>query len=130
MGEKREESRVFEIQAREELKKDGCPLCYPSLVETGLPPCYPSELEDGLQNVPERYKAIVSYWISQSHQHDVIFVHSYQTGVNFAYIKGRFDIIIDKDASANFWIRFASDEKSIISKIMFIFASMCVSKVC
>lgn len=64
---------MFEIQTREKLKKNGCPLCYPSFVETGLPSCYPSELEDGLQNVLERYKAIVSYWISQFHQHDVIF---------------------------------------------------------
>lgn len=93
-----------EIQAREELKKDGCPLCYPSLVETGLPPCYPSKLEDGLQNVPEHYKAIVSYWISQSHQHDVIFraqlsdwrrFRSYQRRIRHYYRQKPFSEFLD-----------------------------------
>lgn len=59
----------------------------------------------------------------------LFFVHSYQTGIDFAYIKRGFDITIHKNVSASFWIRFASDEKNIISKVMFIFASMCVSKI-
>ena len=52
---------MHEIQAREELRNDDCFFCFPSFVENGLPLCFPSKLEDFLKNVPERYKAIVSY---------------------------------------------------------------------
>ena len=95
---------MFEIQAREELKKDGCSFCYSSLVEIGLSFCYPSELEDGLQNVLEHYKAIVSYWISQSHQHDVIFraqlsdwrrFRLYQKRIRHYYRQKRFSEFLD-----------------------------------
>jgi len=46
----REESRLLEAQSREELEGDGCP------------PCYPQYLGVPLQNIPEKFKAIIAYW--------------------------------------------------------------------
>ena len=87
--ERRKESIVLEIQAREELRNDGCPPCYPSFVESGLPPCFPSKLEDPLKNVPERYKAIVSYWTSRSCRHDVVFRAQLADWERFRSYQGR-----------------------------------------
>lgn len=100
---------MLEIQAREELKNDDCLFCYPSFVENGLPPCFSSKLEDLLKNVPERYKAIVSYWTSRSCRHDVVFraqladwerFRSYQESVRQHYRQNyrrkRFSEFLDK----------------------------------
>ncbi|KAI9783321.1 MAG: hypothetical protein M1816_001419 [Peltula sp. TS41687] len=49
-----QESRVFEAKARKKLENEGCP------------PCYPANLEVPLQNPPEEYRGIISYWESLS----------------------------------------------------------------
>ena len=56
----REESRSLEAQSRDELVNDGCP------------PCYPPYLEVPLQHVPEKFKAITSYWKSFPGTGDVV----------------------------------------------------------
>ena len=58
--EENEESRLFEVQARKDLEKEGCP------------PCYPSDLEIPLRNPPEKYQPIIGYWQSFPGTGDVV----------------------------------------------------------
>lgn len=51
---------MFENQARKELESENCP------------PCYPPHLDILLQNIPEEYRLIVSYWQSFPGTGDVV----------------------------------------------------------
>lgn len=58
--EKNEESRQFEAKARKELEDTGCP------------PCYPPDLDITLRNVPQKFQAIVGYWLALLRTDDVV----------------------------------------------------------
>lgn len=59
-AEEKKISNSYELNARRELERDGCP------------PCYPPGLEIPPRNPPERYKAIVQYWQSFPRTDDVV----------------------------------------------------------
>ena len=51
-----EEGRQLEAKARKELEDAGCPSCYS--------PEFDIILRNDLQNIPQKYRAIVEYWLS------------------------------------------------------------------
>ena len=52
----------MESQARKDLEEEGCP------------PCYPTDLEFPLQDAPDRYQEIMSYWQSiMGNQYEVLY---------------------------------------------------------
>ncbi len=58
--EKNEESRRLEAHARKELEDAGCP------------PCYPPDVEITTRNVPQKFQAIVDYWLASLRTDDVV----------------------------------------------------------
>ncbi|TAQ88591.1 hypothetical protein B7494_g3111 [Chlorociboria aeruginascens] len=53
------ENRDYEAKARRDLEAEGCP------------PCYPPDLQVPLQDIPEEYQKIISYWRLASLMKDV-----------------------------------------------------------
>ena len=92
--ETNEEGRRLEAKARKGLEDDGCP------------PCYPSELEIPLRNreIPQEFRAIVKYWISELRGDDVVLCAQASDWRGFRkyqlnrcqYRKKHFDEFIDK----------------------------------
>lgn len=68
---------MLEAQSREDLKNDGCT------------PCYPLYLTVPLRNVPEKYKAIVSYWESLPGTGDVVLRAQLADWQEFRSFQGR-----------------------------------------
>ena len=87
--EEDEESRLLEVQSRKELENEGCP------------PCYPPDLDIPLRNIPEKYRAITSYWKSFPGTGDVVLRAQLSDWQNFARFKGGFGDSTDKDPSTN-----------------------------
>jgi len=58
--EKNEESRRLEAHARKELEDAGCP------------PCYPPDVDITTRNVPQKFQAIVDYWLASLRTDDVV----------------------------------------------------------
>ncbi|KAJ2896231.1 uncharacterized protein MKZ38_005725 [Zalerion maritima] len=58
--EKNEESRRLEAHARKELEDAGCP------------PCYPPDVDLTTRNVPQKFQAIVDYWLASLRTDDVV----------------------------------------------------------
>jgi len=58
--EKNEESRRLEAHARDELEDTGCP------------PCYPPDVDITTRNVPQKFQAIVDYWLASLRTDDVV----------------------------------------------------------
>ncbi|KAI9781670.1 MAG: hypothetical protein M1816_002227 [Peltula sp. TS41687] len=75
--EENKESRVFEAQAREELESENCP------------PCYPAYLDVPLQNPPEKYQAIISYWKSFQGIYEVVLRAQLSDWRKFRYFQRR-----------------------------------------
>lgn len=72
-----EDARSSEERARKALVEDGCP------------PCYPTDLEPPLENIPEQYNGIVSYWQYVQANEDLVLCTQLQDWAKFRNYQGR-----------------------------------------
>lgn len=73
----KETSRCLEDQARKDLEEEGCP------------PCYPADLEFPLQDPPDKYQGIISYWESLPGTGDVVLCAQLSDWKEFRRFQGK-----------------------------------------
>lgn len=104
--EKNEESRRLEAHARKELEDAGCP------------PCYPPDVDITTRNVPQKFQAIVDYWLASLRTDDVVLCAQVRIIGNSWRTSYRPGAAFETNASTNLRMRFVSVGEDMVCVAM------------